>query len=179
MLVGDLHKHFQTHALAHKLFQTRTFGCTHAHTNSLITKPTVLICLLLCVSFKQRVVWDWGTNRRDDCPCCFPPVTGKNDSVRGKRWRRGGKVFHVPNRSMKLTNTATFRIVVSIYVCVSCEELLWWCGDLMSVEKCGWQPYSLSCLNFKVIFVWKRFTSTRAFLSFSRNLCPQWNVWTT
>ena len=59
----------------------------------------------------------------------FPLVVGKNDSTRGKRWRRGGKVFHVPNCSMKPTNTATFSIVVSmcvcVCVCVSCEELLW------------------------------------------------------
>lgn len=157
MLVGDLHKHFQTHALAHKLFQTWTFRHIHAHTNSLITKPTVVICV--CISFKQRVVWDWGTNRRDDCPCCFPPVKGKNDSIIGKRWRRGGKVFHVPHCSIKLTNIATFRIVVSIYVCVSCEMLLWWCGDLMSVEKCGRHrsltPTSLSCLNFKMSFLFE------------------------
>ena len=68
---------------------------------------------------------DGGIDRRDDWPRCFPPVIGKNDCMRGKRWRRGGKVFHGPNCSMKPTDTTTFSIVVSVCVCVSCEELLW------------------------------------------------------
>lgn len=45
MLVGDLHKHFQTCALAHKLFETCTFGHTHAHTNGHVPTPTVSFCI--------------------------------------------------------------------------------------------------------------------------------------
>lgn len=110
MLVGDLHKRFQTRTLAHQLFLTWTFGHTHADTNSHITTPTVPFCVSYS-AFPSSRGWSEmeGTDRRDDWPCCFPPVVGKSDCMRGKRWRRGGKVCHVGNCSMKLTLTPQYQ----------------------------------------------------------------------
>lgn len=80
------------------------------------------------VSFRWRVERDGGIDRRDDWSCCFPPVRGKSDCMKGKR---GGE-FHVPNCSMKPTNTTTFSVIVSecVRVCVSCAEVLRWWPDV-------------------------------------------------
>lgn len=78
-----------------------------------------------------------------------------------ERWRRGGKLFHVPSCSMKLSDSKTLRVVVSVCVCASCEEMGWPCDK----EKSGWYKKLFSlylhgtvwilkpclCLNFEAV----------------------------
>lgn len=86
MLVGDFHKHFQTQALAHRLFQAHTFGLTHEHSH--IPTPTLSFCVFNCAfpseGGERERERDGGIDRRDDWPCCFPLVGGKSDSMGGE-----------------------------------------------------------------------------------------------
>lgn len=83
---------------------------THAH--------GLILRLLLCVSFEQKVERDGGIDRRDDWPCCFPPVIGKCDCTRGKRWRRGGKVFLTVPRSPLTRQLSVLQFQFSCATCV-------------------------------------------------------------